>query len=579
MRTRQSRRSSVRRRGTRSARACPRASSGRGPAAPRRARCARTARAGPRGGAGLGHGRQRTPGRVAAAFALLLGCLAPGLALLDGGTRERRRREGHLHRRRCATRSTRSTRSSASRRASYEMWALTYDYMIGYEHGPTCRHQPGLATEWETSEDGLTWTFDIRDDVKLSDGEPLTADDIAYTYNRILDGGPEAATWGSYLTEVTTVTAPDDDDGGARAEEAERRRCRCCRSRSSPSTSGRTSPRTRSRPTRRSPRTASPSSGPGRSGWSRAQAGGSTYRFEANPDYWGGAPHIDEVVFRVYKSRGPDDPGPDQGRGRLRRGHHRAPGRALEGKHGITAHERRLTRLRRDRVQHRRRSTPRPASRWATGTRRCRTPAFRHALGFAIDRDVIVERVYQGAGDPGSTIIPPAYDDFHWEPPEDEAFTYDPDRAGELLDEAGYTMGDDGFRTMPNGDPIGTLRLFARSDSPTSLDVMNFFKEWLADVGIDVRGRSPSRTSKLTEHHPGGQLRRVRVGLVRRARPELDAQLHDLRPARRLVGLVVLQRGVRRAVRAAADRDRPRGAGRAWSSRCSRCSTRTRRTW
>ena len=34
-------------------------------------------------------------------------------------------------------------------------------------------------------------------------------------------------------------------------------------------------------------------------------AGGSTYRFEANPDYWGGAPHIDEVVFRVFKA---DDP-------------------------------------------------------------------------------------------------------------------------------------------------------------------------------------------------------------------------------------------------------------------------------
>ena len=34
-------------------------------------------------------------------------------------------------------------------------------------------------------------------------------------------------------------------------------------------------------------------------------AGGSTYRFEANPDYWQGAPHIDEVVFRVYKSEDP----------------------------------------------------------------------------------------------------------------------------------------------------------------------------------------------------------------------------------------------------------------------------------
>jgi peptide/nickel transport system substrate-binding protein len=124
--------------------------------------------------------------------------------------------------------------------------------------------------------------------------------------------------------------------------------------------------------------------------------------------------------------------------------------------------------------------------------------AFRHALGFAIDRDVIIERAYQGAGDPGSTIIPPVYDTFHWPPPEDVAFTYDPDRAAELLDEAGYTVGDDGFRTMPNGDPIGKLRLYARSDSVTSVDVMNFFQEWLADVDIDSEVEA-KESSNLTE--------------------------------------------------------------------------------
>ena len=42
-------------------------------------------------------------------------------------------------------------------------------------------------------------------------------------------------------------------------------------------------------------------------------AGGSTFRFEANQDYWGDAPHVDEVVFRVFKSHRPDGPGPDQG--------------------------------------------------------------------------------------------------------------------------------------------------------------------------------------------------------------------------------------------------------------------------
>ena len=61
---------------------------------------------------------------------------------------------------------------------SYEMWALMYDYMVGYSM-KDMSPAPALATDWETSEDGLTWTFNIREGVKWSDDEPLTAGDIA----------------------------------------------------------------------------------------------------------------------------------------------------------------------------------------------------------------------------------------------------------------------------------------------------------------------------------------------------------------------------------------------------------------
>lgn len=42
-----------------------------------------------------------------------------------------------------------------------------------------------LATSYECSSDGLTWTFDIREDVKFTDGEPLIAEDVAFTINGI----------------------------------------------------------------------------------------------------------------------------------------------------------------------------------------------------------------------------------------------------------------------------------------------------------------------------------------------------------------------------------------------------------
>ena len=50
-----------------------------------------------------------------------------------------------------------------------------------------------LATDYLCSEDGLTWTFTIRDDVRFSDGEPLLASDVAFTVNRIAQGGTSEA--------------------------------------------------------------------------------------------------------------------------------------------------------------------------------------------------------------------------------------------------------------------------------------------------------------------------------------------------------------------------------------------------
>ena len=55
---------------------------------------------------------------------------------------------------------------------------------------------PGIATSWETSADGLTWTFHLRD-AKWSDGVPVTADDFVFGLRRLLD--PKTAAEYAYL--------------------------------------------------------------------------------------------------------------------------------------------------------------------------------------------------------------------------------------------------------------------------------------------------------------------------------------------------------------------------------------------
>ncbi len=55
------------------------------------------------------------------------------------------------------------------------------------QHDPQARPIPGMATAWETSADGLVWTFHMRPGATWSDGVPLTAEDFVFSLRRILD--------------------------------------------------------------------------------------------------------------------------------------------------------------------------------------------------------------------------------------------------------------------------------------------------------------------------------------------------------------------------------------------------------
>lgn len=68
-----------------------------------------------------------------------------------------------------------------------ELYVL-YDRLITYE-GASIEPKPMVATHWEISDDGLTYTFYLRKDVKFHDGTPLTAKDVAYSIVRAIKIG------------------------------------------------------------------------------------------------------------------------------------------------------------------------------------------------------------------------------------------------------------------------------------------------------------------------------------------------------------------------------------------------------
>jgi peptide/nickel transport system substrate-binding protein len=323
----------------------------------------------------------------------------------------------------------------------------------------------------------------------------LTANDIAYTYNRILDGGPEAATWGSYLVGVTSVTAADDTTVVLTTKKPNAV-LPLLPIPIVPEHIWKDVSEKQVKTYAAEPSTGQPVVGSGPFRLVEGKAGGSTYRFEANPDYWKGAPHLDEVVFRVFKSEDPAIQALIKGEVDFAEGISPVQVKALQGRDNIEA-------INGD-------SPGFDEIAFNTGSVDLKTgkpigdpnpavldPKFRHALGYALDLDRVISKAYQGAGVPGSTIIPPAYGGFRWQPPADQAFSFDLDKAGQLLDDAGYVTGSDGLRTLPDGKPIGTLRLMARTESNTSLDVMQFFKEWLGDLGIKAKVET-FESSKLT---------------------------------------------------------------------------------
>ena len=315
-----------------------------------------------------------------------------------------------------------------------------------------------------------------------SDGEPLTASDIAYTYNRILDGGSESSTWRSYLNSVESIEAPDDTTVVLTLD-APNAVLPLLPIPIVPEHVWESVSEDAVKTYAAEPTDSQPVVGSGPFRLVEGTAGDSTYRFERNPDYWQGEAHVDQVVFRVYKSEDPAVQALIKGEVDFVEGITPLQVRALEGEDGITAQSGDSPGF--DEIAFNTGAidtdTGEPIG---DGHEALEDQDFRYALNFALDRQQIVDKAYQGAGEPGDVIIPPGYADWHWDPPEEDAFTFDLDRADQLLEEAGYARADDGSRLMPDGSDFGTLRLFARSESTISTTVMDFFAEWLGELGI-----------------------------------------------------------------------------------------------
>ena len=73
----------------------------------------------------------------------------------------------------------------------------------------TGANAPQIADSWDVSEDGLTYTFNLRDDITWSDGTPLTANDVVFTWDAVNTDEVESPRRSNFST-VDSWTAVDD---------------------------------------------------------------------------------------------------------------------------------------------------------------------------------------------------------------------------------------------------------------------------------------------------------------------------------------------------------------------------------
>ena len=74
---------------------------------------------------------------------------------------------------------------TANESSSEDIYRFLFASLLGYDV-PSQQVEPGLADWWTNSADGKTWTFKLRGNLRWSDGAPLTADDVVFTWNDVI---------------------------------------------------------------------------------------------------------------------------------------------------------------------------------------------------------------------------------------------------------------------------------------------------------------------------------------------------------------------------------------------------------
>ncbi|WP_328879510.1 ABC transporter substrate-binding protein [Streptomyces sp. NBC_00299] len=367
----------------------------------------------------------------------------------------------------------------ASRLLSTSIHRLMYEYLTNYDP-EDARAVPALATKWEPSPDKLTWTYTIRSDSEWSDGKQATAEDAAWTFNKMMTDEGAATANGSFVANFRKVTAPSPTELVIELKKPQATMTALDVpivpkhiwekvGDFSEFNNDKTFPIVGNGPfilTDYKP--------------------DSYVRLKANKDFWRGAPKFDELVFRYYKDQ-------DAAVAALRKGEVSfvsgspsltpAQASSLKGEKNVHVNDAPGRRFYALAVNPGARA--KNGEKFGDGDPSLLDQRVRHALFMAVDRETIIDKVFRGYAVRGEGYIPPRFDSYFWKPADGQELAHDPAEAARLLDQAGYKKNGDGKRVGKDGKPID-YRLLCHATDPNDKAIGQYLQEWWGELGIGV---------------------------------------------------------------------------------------------
>ena len=341
---------------------------------------------------------------------------------------------------------------------SFEVLENIFDTLV--EPAENLQMRPALAESWEVSDDELTWTFRLRPGVTFHDGSPLTAEDVAFSYNRIID---EELTNVDKFSAVTSVEAPDPATVVIQVDRPVPNMLT--------NLGGFKGMAIVSRRNVESGEIATHPIGTGPFAFAN-QRSGDSITLVANPDYWDGAPDISGVRFRFISE-------PSTALSALQAGE-------IDWTDSVPPQ--RVQQLRNDESIT---LAVEPSNDyWYLALNEAREPwndvRVRQAIAYAIDRDAIVQATSYGTAAKNQLAIPEGNP---WYVPYDRYAEGGLDKARELLDEAGASPRN--------------LDMLVTTDYPETVTAAQIVADNLAPLGITVNIRTVDFATWLDEQNKG----------------------------------------------------------------------------